>query len=64
MLLAIDVGNTNIVLAVFERRELIRSWRLQTQRERTSDDADLPVRAGSPVMPSTSSMSWKARPSS
>jgi type III pantothenate kinase len=41
MLLAIDVGNTNIVLGVFERRELVRSWRLQTVRERTSDELAL-----------------------
>src|SRR4051812_38257156 len=41
MLLAIDVGNTNIVLGVFDRRELLRSWRLQTQRERTSDELGL-----------------------
>jgi type III pantothenate kinase len=41
MLLAIDVGNTNIVLGVFEGRELVRSWRLQTLRERTSDELGL-----------------------
>lgn len=38
MLLAIDVGNTNIVLGVFEGDRLTRSWRLQTLRERTSDE--------------------------
>ncbi|HEV3215656.1 MAG TPA: type III pantothenate kinase [Vicinamibacterales bacterium] len=38
MLLAIDVGNTNIVLGVFERAALIESWRLATLRERTSDE--------------------------
>ena len=38
MLLAIDVGNTNIVLGVFERGTLIQSWRLATLRERTSDE--------------------------
>ena len=38
MLLAIDVGNTNIVLGVFEGGELIDSWRLATLRERTSDE--------------------------
>jgi type III pantothenate kinase len=43
MLLAIDVGNTNIVLGVFERTELIRSWRLQTVRERTGDELGLLV---------------------
>src|SRR5262245_33231823 len=43
MLLAIDVGNTNIVLGVFERDALIQSWRLQTLRERTSDELGLLV---------------------
>src|SRR5204863_175149 len=43
MLLAIDVGNTNIVLGVFEGATLIRSWRLQTLRERTSDELGLLV---------------------
>ena len=38
MLLAIDVGNTNIVLGVFEGDALIESWRLATLRERTSDE--------------------------
>jgi len=45
MLLAIDVGNTNIVLGVFEQRELIRSWRLQTLRDRTADELGLAVDA-------------------
>jgi type III pantothenate kinase len=43
MLLAIDVGNTNIVLGVFEGRELVRSWRLHTERERTADELGLIV---------------------
>lgn len=43
MLLAIDVGNTNIVLGVFEGTELVRSWRLQTLRERTADELGLAV---------------------
>jgi type III pantothenate kinase len=38
MLLAIDVGNTNIVLGVFEGDNLVESWRLSTLRERTSDE--------------------------
>jgi type III pantothenate kinase len=45
MLLAIDVGNTNIVLGVFERSELIRSWRLQTLRDRTADELGLALDA-------------------
>jgi len=43
MLLAIDVGNTNIVLGVFERDALVQSWRLQTLRERTADELGLLV---------------------
>lgn len=43
MLLAIDVGNTNIVLGVFERTALVQSWRLQTVRERTLDELGLLV---------------------
>lgn len=41
MLLAVDVGNTNVVLGVFEGESLAHSWRLQTQRERTSDELGL-----------------------
>jgi len=43
MLLAIDVGNTNIVLGVFDGSTLVQSWRLQTLRERTSDEMGLLV---------------------
>jgi type III pantothenate kinase len=43
MLLAIDIGNTNIVLGVFDGQALIRSWRLQTVRERTPDELGLLV---------------------
>src|SRR5687768_4961576 len=38
MLLAIDVGNTNIVIGVFRGETLIHSWRLTTIRERTADE--------------------------
>ncbi|MGE5244637.1 MAG: type III pantothenate kinase [Betaproteobacteria bacterium] len=41
MLLAIDVGNTNIVLGVFDGDALVHSWRLQTLRERTADELGL-----------------------
>ncbi|PYR42234.1 MAG: type III pantothenate kinase [Acidobacteria bacterium] len=43
MLLAIDVGNTNIVIGVFDGATLVQSWRLQTVRERTSDELGLLV---------------------
>jgi type III pantothenate kinase len=43
MLLAIDVGNSNIVLGVFEGERLAESWRLQTLRERTADEIGILV---------------------
>jgi type III pantothenate kinase len=43
MLLAIDVGNTNIVLGVFEGTRLAESWRLMTLRERTADEMGILV---------------------
>jgi type III pantothenate kinase len=45
MLLAIDVGNTNIVLGVFRDAdgELLHSWRLATLRERTADELGMLV---------------------
>jgi len=43
MLLAIDVGNTNIVLGVFDADRLAESWRLQTLRERTADEIGILV---------------------
>lgn len=45
MLLAIDVGNTNIVIGVFRDAdwELLHSWRLATLRERTADELGILV---------------------
>ena len=38
MLLAIDVGNSNTVVGVFDGDELVEHWRLSTDVERTSDE--------------------------
>jgi type III pantothenate kinase len=38
MLLAIDIGNTNIVLGLYRGKKLITHWRLATQAERTADE--------------------------
>lgn len=38
MLLAIDIGNTNIVLGVYEGKKLLTHWRLLTMPERTADE--------------------------
>ena len=41
MLLAVDVGNTEIVVGVFQGSDLERTWRLSTMAERTSDELAL-----------------------
>jgi len=38
MLLVIDVGNTNVVFAVFDGKELAGQWRISTDAKRTSDE--------------------------
>jgi type III pantothenate kinase len=44
MLLAIDVGNTNIVLATFEGDEIVHSWRVRTDSRMTADELALMFR--------------------
>jgi type III pantothenate kinase len=41
VLLAVDVGNTEIVLGVFRGASLEHHWRLSTMPERTSDELAL-----------------------
>ncbi len=38
MLLALDVGNTNITIGIFEGRKLTARWRLRTVHEQTADE--------------------------
>lgn len=44
MFLAIDVGNTNIVLGLYDGAKLEHFWRLQTQVGRTADEYGITVR--------------------
>lgn len=44
MLLAIDVGNTNTVLGLFDGDELTRSWRVTTNASSTADEMALTFR--------------------
>lgn len=37
-LMAVDVGNTNTVVGLFVKSQLVNSWRLTTVRERTADE--------------------------
>ena len=44
MLLAIDVGNTNVTIGVFDGDRLVHSWRLAALRERTADEMGIFVK--------------------
>ncbi len=44
MLLAIDVGNTNTVLGLFDGEELVRSYRVKTDARNTADEYRLTFR--------------------
>jgi type III pantothenate kinase len=43
MLLAIDIGNTNVTIGVFDDDRLTHSWRLAALRERTADELGIYV---------------------
>lgn len=38
MLLAIDIGNTSILVGVMDGARIVKSWRLSTARDRTTDE--------------------------
>ena len=38
MLLAFDIGNTTVAIGLFRGRKLVKSWKIKTDRDKTSDD--------------------------
>ncbi len=44
MLLAFDVGNTNIVLGLFKGKKLIESWRMETDKNKSADEYGMIIR--------------------
>ena len=59
MVLVIDVGNTNIVLGIFDGKALLDHWRISTDRLRTTDEAIQDIIISSvvpPVMPTLERM--------
>lgn len=43
MILAFDIGNTNIVIGLFENQKLKKQWRLTTDRNKTTDDLAIDI---------------------
>lgn len=44
MIVAIDIGNTETMVGLFEGREVRESWRVATERQRTGDEVALTLR--------------------
>lgn len=44
MILVCDVGNTNIVLGVYENEKILRAWRISTDRNKTSDEYGVSIK--------------------
>lgn len=38
MLLAVDIGNTNVAIGVFKEEKLIENWKVRTEKGKTSDE--------------------------
>lgn len=53
MLLAIDIGNTEVTLGLFDGRKLSRSYRVSSETRRTSDEAALLLRQIAPELAAT-----------
>jgi type III pantothenate kinase len=45
MLLAVDIGNTQAVLGLFDGTDLVQEWRLTSQPRRTADEIDVDLAA-------------------
>lgn len=44
MILVCDVGNTNMVLGVYEGEKILRAWRISTDRNKTSDEYGVSIK--------------------
>ena len=47
LLLTIDVGNSNIVLGVYDNKEMLYHWRLKTDRRDTEDEYGIKLKVSS-----------------
>jgi type III pantothenate kinase len=45
MILAVDVGNTNLTFGVFEEKKLLTTFRMTTKQQRTSDEFGISIKS-------------------
>ena len=50
MILVIDVGNTNIVLGLYQERTLLHHWRVSTNRSATVDEYGMQLHSLFPTL--------------
>ncbi|MFA6983582.1 MAG: type III pantothenate kinase, partial [Sedimentibacter sp.] len=43
MILVVDIGNTDIVIGVYNGNELVGNWRIVTRNEKTSDEYGISI---------------------
>ncbi len=41
MLLAVDIGNTNIALGLFDGKDLIQHWKIRSEQQKTTDEYEI-----------------------
>jgi type III pantothenate kinase len=61
MLLAIDIGNTEVTLGLFEGKRIVRSYRVSSETRRTTDEAALLLRQIAPELAGTNGAAEGAR---
>ena len=44
MLLALDVGNSNVTIGAFDHEDIVGRWRLRTIQEQTADEWGILIR--------------------
>ena len=49
MLLAIDIGNTNITMGIFQERQIVATWRMATDPHKLSDEYGVLIRSLLPL---------------
>ena len=45
MILVLDAGNSNIVLGVYDKEQLVHHWRMFTDRHKTEDEYAMQVKS-------------------
>jgi type III pantothenate kinase len=45
MILVMDIGNSNMVMGIYDNDELTHHWRMETDRHKTEDEYGMKIKA-------------------